>query len=134
MTPDIQDIDHIHVYVSDQIAAEAWYGRVLGLRRVPELEGWSLGGGPLTLADAGRRLKLALFESADAPPRAVVALRVDADGFLQWRANLRTELGCLPKAVDHDLSWSLYFRDPDGNDYEITCYEHAALQMRLPSC
>lgn len=134
MTPGIQGIDHIHIYVRDRPAAEAWHGRVLGLRRVPELEGWSLGGGPLTLADAGRRLKLALFESADAPPSAIAALRVDADGFLQWLVHLRTELGGLPRAVDHDLSWSLYFLDPDGNGYEITCYEHAALQTRLPSC
>ncbi|AUH50710.1 glyoxalase/bleomycin resistance/dioxygenase family protein [Chromobacterium sp. ATCC 53434] len=131
MTPDIHRIDHIHVYARDRAAAETWYRRVLGLSRVPELEVWSPGRGPLTVANAAGTLKLALFERADVVPGAVIALGVDADGFLQWRAHLRQELGELPEVVDHDLSWSMYFVDPDGNGYEITSYDYAALAKRL---
>jgi hypothetical protein len=29
------------------------------------------------------------------------------------------------------VSWSLYFSDPDGNPFEITSYEHAALAPQL---
>jgi catechol-2,3-dioxygenase len=25
------------------------------------------------------------------------------------------------------VSWSIYFEDPDGNPFEITTYDHAAL-------
>jgi catechol-2,3-dioxygenase len=60
-----------------------------------------------------------------------VALRVDAAGFLDWLAHLETALGRTMKAVDHSVSWSLYFEDPDGNPYEITSYEYAVLQGRL---
>lgn len=131
MTPDIHGIDHIHVYARDRAAAEAWYRRVLGLIRVPELESWSPGRGPLTVANAAGTLKLALFERPEVVPGAVTALGVDADGFLQWRAHLRKELGTQPEAVDHELSWSMYFLDPDGNGYEITSYDYAALKIRL---
>ena len=48
MTPRIQGIDHIHVYVPDRPQAEEWYREVLGFERVAALEDWSAGGGPLT--------------------------------------------------------------------------------------
>ncbi|MBP4044487.1 VOC family protein [Chromobacterium violaceum] len=131
MTPCIHGIDHIHVYARDRAAAESWYRRVLGLSRVPELEFWSPGRGPLTVANAAGTLKLALFERLDVAPGSVIALGVDAEGFLQWRAHLRQELGELPEAVDHEASWSMYFSDPDGNGYEITSYDYAELAARL---
>ncbi|AXE33529.1 VOC family protein [Chromobacterium phragmitis] len=132
MTPDIQGVDHIHVYARDRAAAEAWYRRVLGLVRVPELAFWSPGRGPLTLANAAGTLKLALFERADDAAGSVIALGVDAAGFLRWREHLGVELGKCPDAVDHDVSWSMYFTDPDGNGYEITSYDYAELAKSLP--
>jgi catechol 2,3-dioxygenase-like lactoylglutathione lyase family enzyme len=48
MAPKLTGIDHIHVFVSDRLAAEDWYRRVLGLVREPTLESWASGGGPLT--------------------------------------------------------------------------------------
>jgi catechol 2,3-dioxygenase-like lactoylglutathione lyase family enzyme len=38
MAPKLTGIDHIHVFVSDRVAAEDWYRRVLGLARAPALE------------------------------------------------------------------------------------------------
>jgi sugar lactone lactonase YvrE len=32
---------------------------------------------------------------------------------------------------DHQVSWSLYFSDPDGNPYEITSYEYGELPAQL---
>ena len=49
-----------------------------------------------------------------------IALGVDAPGFMQWREHLAGALGTAPPLVDHDLSLSLYFHDPDGNPYEVT--------------
>jgi catechol-2,3-dioxygenase len=40
-------------------------------------------------------------------------------------------LGGPVKPVDHGLAWSLYFADPDGNPYEITTYDHAAVAELL---
>lgn len=123
MIPDIDGFDHVHVHVADRNAAEAWYARVLGFERTPHLAGWASNGGPLTLQDRSGTVHLALFERPSARSHATVALRVGAAAFHAWHRHL---LALLPGQVtqeDHDLSLSLYVRDPDGNPYEITTYE-----------
>ena len=47
--PSLDRVDHVHVYVADRAASEAWYAQVLGLTRVAELAFWASDGGPLTL-------------------------------------------------------------------------------------
>jgi NAD(P)-dependent dehydrogenase (short-subunit alcohol dehydrogenase family)/catechol 2,3-dioxygenase-like lactoylglutathione lyase family enzyme len=129
--PPLVGVDHLHVYVQDRAAAERWYADVLGLHRVESLAGWAADGGPLTLADAAARVHLALFERPPQPNRATIALGADADAFIAWRARLARRLGAAPEAVDHELSWSIYFSDPDGNPYEITCYQHDTVATAL---
>ena len=123
MVPPLLGVDHIHVFVQDRKAAEAWYGRVLGLARSPGLEFWADDGGPLTLQDAGDTVHIALFERPRQPNRATVALRVDAAGFARWREHLADVAGLPVAFEDHQVAVSLYFSDPDGNPYEITTYE-----------
>jgi catechol 2,3-dioxygenase-like lactoylglutathione lyase family enzyme len=127
MTPSLQRIDHIHVYVSDRSAAERWYRAVLGFTRVQELEFWAADGGPLTLADAAGEIHLALFERPAQSRHSTIAFAVTAENFLAWREHLRGFPELAVELDDHDVSWSLYFRDPDGNPYEITSYEYVAL-------
>jgi catechol 2,3-dioxygenase-like lactoylglutathione lyase family enzyme len=124
--------DHVHVFVSDRPAAVAWYERVLHLRPAEALLSWARGGGPLTLADAADRVHLALFEGqSPAPRRATVALGVDGAGFVAWRDHLTEVLGEAPRFEDHRMAWSLYFRDLDGNPYEITTYDVAQAAARM---
>lgn len=129
----VQAFDHLHVRVRDRVAAVAWYQRVMGLQVVESLRHWAVDGGPLTLGDAQHRVHLALFEGEPSAPFSTLALRVDAPGFLRWREHLQRELAEALPVVDHEQSLSLYFRDPDGNAYEITCYETTALQSALQS-
>lgn len=129
--PPLHDIDHIHVFVADRTAAEAWYARVLGLVRVPELGSWAAYGGPLTLGNVQDTIHLALFERAGQPCRSTVAMSVSAAAFVDWQRHLAAELQRPVEAVDHGMSWSLYFADPDGNPYEITCYDVAPLRAVL---
>ena len=131
MTPELQDIDHIHVLVADRAAAEAWYARVFGLRRVAALEGWATDGGPLTIGNASETIHLALFERPPEKSRSTIALSCSAREFMAWKAHLATALEQSIEPVDHGLSWSLYLADPDGNPYEITSYEHAAITAAL---
>jgi hypothetical protein len=106
---------------------------VLGLERVRELAHWAQGGGPLTLADAGGKVHIALFENThgSAPghhesrrvqSRATIAFGVDAAGFRDWQDHLAAQLGRAVDVVDHGEASSLYFNDADGNPFEITCY------------
>lgn len=131
MTLQLDRVDHIHIYVQDREAAEAWYGRVLGLKRVEELAFWAPGPGPLTLSDADGHVHLALFGRSAVANRTTVAFGVSAEAFLAWRSHLGKELGEVLNVVDHDASWSMYFTDPWGNPYEITCYDYDVLAAGL---
>ena len=131
MAPSLDRIDHIHVFVADRAASERWYERVLGLKRVPEFERWAAQGGPLTLADDGGTVHLALFERGLQPCRSTIAFGVGASAFLAWQQHLLATLGQAVKVEDHALSMSLYFSDPDGNPYEITSYEYTALAKHI---
>jgi catechol-2,3-dioxygenase len=126
MTPSLERVDHIHVYVADRKAAEQWYLDVLGFASVPELESWA-GSGPLTIGNASGSVHLALFERPVKECRSTVAFAATATEFLAWRAHLAGKLGRPVDAVDHQVAWSLYFADPDGNPFEITSYEYAAV-------
>jgi catechol-2,3-dioxygenase len=131
MAPALKNIDHVHIFVADRVAAEAWYARVLGFARVEALEAWALDGGPLTLADASGAIHLALFEAAPIKTRSTVAFGASAAQYLAWRAHLLAALGGAVSFEDHGMSLSMYFRDPDGNPFEITSYEADALRLAL---
>lgn len=125
--PALDDIDHVHVYVSDRSAAETWYARVLGLTRVEALAAWAQDGGPLTLGNPSGTIHIALFEKPALACRSTIAFSVGAADFRAWQQHLKAALGHPVDAVDHTMSWSLYFKDPDGNPYEITSYEVDAI-------
>jgi catechol-2,3-dioxygenase len=124
--PPLRTIDHIHVFVADRAAAERWYEQVLGFTRVTAYESWAADGGPLTIANREGSVHIALFERPAEKNRSTIALGVGADEFVAWQRHLGDALGRAPGVVDHELSLSLYFQDPDGNPYEITTYEHEA--------
>lgn len=132
-TPTLQHFDHVHVFVADRARAVDWYQRVMGLAPVAALASWAVDGGPLTLGNASGSIHLALFERPAQPCRSTIALAVGAAEFHAWRTHLTGALGRDVAVEDHTLSWSLYFTDPDGNPYEITCYDIAALRAQPPT-
>ena len=129
--PRIRTIDHVHVYVADRSASEAWYKRVLGFARTKEFEVWANDGGPLTIQNSEGTVHIALFERRPLKTRSTIALGVSAVEYMEWKDHLVQELGEPPTSEDHELSLSLYFTDPDGNPYEITTYEHEAVRRAL---
>ena len=131
MVPVIDRIDHVHVFVANRARAERWYLDTLGLARVAQLQFWAQPDGPLTIANPSGTVHLALFERAGQPCRSTIALAAGRDDFLAWRAHLARALGRAPELQDHQVSWSMYFSDPDGNPFEITCYDYVALEPVL---
>ena len=121
MKPELNGIDHVHVYVSSWAAAEPWYRDVLGFVVVDKFRAWAVPGGPLTLEDASGTVHLALFES-DQPPTSTIAFGASGEQFLAWQRHLESK-GLDLRVTDHDLAWSLYFHDPFGNMHEITTYD-----------
>lgn len=99
----------------------------MGLRRVPELEFWATNGGPLTMTNSSGSIHLALFERPSEECRSTVAFGADAKQFIGWQKHLLDTLGHDLEVVDHEVAWSLYFKDPDGNPYEIISHDHGAV-------
>ena len=130
MIPAFDRIDHIHLYATNRNKAEQWYADVMGFSRMPELESWA-DAGPLTLTNSSGTVHIALFEAAPQPCRSVIALSVGAEEFVAWRQHLVDKLERPVEAEDHQLAWSLYFEDPDGNPWEITSYQHAIVATLL---
>jgi len=129
MAPSLNSIDHIHLSVRDWAAAQVWYKTVLGFEPVAELLVWARDGGPLTLANPEGNIHLALFES-DQVQNTTLAFDVSGSGFIHWLDHLQ-ELGFDLSIVNHELCWSIYIRDPDGNPFEITTYDYAYIMEQL---
>ncbi|WP_276259462.1 VOC family protein [Haloglomus litoreum] len=142
--PAVSGVDHVELFVSDAEAAADWYERVLGVTRASAFaEWWETGQGPLMLS-VDDTTKLALFErktasrGGDVSPHRV-AFGIDGDGFLSFLDDL-DGLGLTDRhgdavtradAVDHGLSYSLYFTDPDGNWLELTTNDHDVVAADL---
>ena len=128
MPPKLEYIDHIHINVSNRAASEAWYQDFLGFVPDPIFAPWVTDQGPLTLVNRDGNIHLALFERAEIQ-NTVIAFNVSATGLDEWVQHL-TLKGISVVAVDHDLSWSIYFRDLDGNPFEITTYEYSEFKNK----
>lgn len=128
MPPELQAFDHVHVYVTDRAKAESWYNKILGLHRTKAFEFWAADGGPLTIQNESGSIHIALFERPSQPCRSTIALRVGADEYRAWKVHLEQQLHGQLSEEDHEASMSLYFKDPDGNPYEITTYEVVQLK------
>jgi len=141
----VEQIDHVELFVTDRDTAADWYETVLGLQRLPECEVWANDPrGPLMISSDGGSTKLALFRGSGQAGGKVtgirlVAFRVDADGFADFLKRLDDHALTGPdgrpltpaSVVDHGLAYSIYFRDLDGNHLEVTTYDHTRITPRL---
>jgi len=115
-------IGHVHLKVRDLERSVDFYRRTLGLE-VTERAGH--GFAFLSGGDAHHELALQeVGDGAEAAPRRSVGLYhtawevADREAFAEAREAL-AEAGVSAQAVDHGISWALYFRDPDDQGVEI---------------
>ncbi|WP_327141898.1 VOC family protein [Nocardia sp. NBC_01327] len=120
----IQRLNHAVLFVSDVERSAAFYGEVLGFRRLP-------GGFPgavfLQAEGSANDHDLGLFQSPDPS----VEHRTGRIGLyhLAWEVNTLAELqrmrealtraGVLRGASDHGSTKALYAADPDGIEFEV---------------
>ena len=135
----VERVDHVHVEVRDRERAAAWYARVLGLAPHRDLAVWAdHPKGPLILAGGDGRPALALFARDPAIPSrdSTIAFRVTGAAFRAFLdaldglnlTNRASRAVSRADVVDHDLAWSIYFVDPDGNPIEVTTYDRDAVE------
>jgi catechol 2,3-dioxygenase-like lactoylglutathione lyase family enzyme len=123
----IQSIDHVALAVRDVRRSASWYQEVLGLERLYE-EAW--GDFPAVVGTGGTAIALFPVEGdqpKQRPGRDTLAMRhlafrVDAANFARARQGLEAR-GIALTFQDHGIARSIYFRDPDGHELEITSYE-----------
>ena len=124
----VKHIDHVELLVRDIGKTEAWYRKVLGLKRV---QAWE----PEPVMIGAGKTMLALFTSTR-PKRRLpgrkknshrvshgylrVAFLTNAKGFEKAQRRLK-RLGIPFRGpVDHDVTYSIYFQDLNGLPLEIT--------------
>jgi catechol 2,3-dioxygenase len=115
-------IGHAHLKVRDLARSVAFYTRFFDLQVTEEVPGAFafLSGGPmhheLALQEAGP-------DAAPPNPNGIglyhVAFEVPDQRSFAQAYNTVTKAGVPAAAVDHGISWAMYFADPDGNGLEI---------------
>jgi catechol 2,3-dioxygenase-like lactoylglutathione lyase family enzyme len=120
-------LDHVALSVRDVNESARWYGEVLGFKRQHD----GLWNGVPVFVGTGE-LAIALFPirgdsagESSAPGRTRIlhfAMRTDRQNFMAAQAALK-DRGLEFEFQDHEISHSIYFRDPDNHEIEITTYE-----------
>ena len=123
----LEGIDHVALAVRDVEQSAQWYIDVLGFER--RYDGmWD---GIPTFIGTGNTA-IALFPMRDGHPKSParisgirmlhLAFRANRENFLGAQQELKKR-GIKFEFQDHEISHSIYFRDPDGHELEITTYE-----------
>jgi catechol 2,3-dioxygenase-like lactoylglutathione lyase family enzyme len=121
----LEGIDHVALGVRDIERSVKWYTDVLGFERLHE----GMWDGVPTFIGKGNT-GIALFPaSQEAKPsthREIrmlhLAFRANRENFLRAQDELKKR-GIDFEFQDHEIAHSIYFRDPDGHQLEITTYE-----------
>ena len=126
----LEGIDHVALAVPDVEQSATWYIDVLGFERLyPGM--WNgvpvfIGKGTTALALFPRRSPDESAASHSDRPSEVdmlhLAMRADRKNFLAAQEELQKR-GIQFEFADHEISHSIYFRNPDGHRLEITTYE-----------
>jgi catechol 2,3-dioxygenase-like lactoylglutathione lyase family enzyme len=124
---ELEGIDHVAVGVREVERSAKWYIDVLGFERLHE----GMWDGVPTFIGKGNT-GIALFpanpdaKSTRSTGRDLrmlhLAFRANRKNFLSAQEELKRR-GIKFEFQDHEISHSIYFRDPDGNQLEITTYD-----------
>ena len=121
----LEGIDHIAMGVRDIERSANWYIDVLGFERLHH----GMWNGVPTFIGKGAT-GIALFPATEEPKKSAhreirmlhLAFRADSKNFHAAQRKLEKH-GIKFEFQDHEIAHSIYFRDPDGHQLEITTYD-----------
>ncbi len=124
---ELEGIDHVAVGVRDIKQSADWYIEVLGFERLHE-NMWD--GIPIFIGKGNTAIALFPAKPDSKPPSLShrerrmlhLAFRANRENFVAAQRELKNR-GIEFEFQDHEISHSIYFRDPDGHALEITTYE-----------
>jgi len=121
----IKALGHVVVRVTDLARAEQFYGGLLGL---PIIARYDENGMKMTFFTLGNHHDFAVMEvsgegsstsdSAVGLHHVAFNIGTNLDELREARSRLEAA-GITPTPVDHEVTKSLYFADPDGNGVEL---------------
>lgn len=115
-------LGHANLFVTDVDISLEFYNRVVGLEVVyrkaamDNLEGPAVGG---FLSNGNTHHDIAVFWHPDAPRLNHLAFELECEADLVTGYKVAVDAGSEFRVADHDITRSLYTRDPDGNGIEI---------------
>ena len=121
----LEGIDHVAMGVRDIERSAKWYIDVLGFERLHD----GMWNGVPTFIGKGNT-GIALFPANQEPKTSGhreirmlhLAFRANRENFLAAQQELKKR-GIKFEFQDHEIAHSIYFRDPDGHQLEITTYD-----------
>jgi len=121
----LEGIDHVAMGVRDIERSAKWYIDVLGFERLHD----GMWNGVPTFIGKGNT-GIALFPATEEMKTSAhreirmlhLAFRTDRENFLAAQQELKKR-GINFEFQDHEIARSIYFRDPDGHQLEITTYD-----------
>ena len=120
---ELQRIDHVALNVKSLTTSADWYKKVFGFEIVHK---WTT-----TWMVGNRTIRLGLFQRPNAVPVADLdntvaithlAFLTDRRGFDDAQACLRSLQIPFDPPDDSGIAYSIFVKDPDGHDVEITTY------------
>ena len=122
----LMGIDHVAIAVFDVRRSVEWYCAVLGLERRYE-DVWGdcpaiVGAGTTALALFPAKPGVAFPGQGGMPGMRHIAFAADAFNFEAAKQEL-TDRSIEFHFEDHQIAHSIYFKDPDGYEIEITTYD-----------
>jgi catechol 2,3-dioxygenase-like lactoylglutathione lyase family enzyme len=122
---ELEGIDHVAVGVRDIARSAKWYTDILGFERLHD----GMWNGVPTFIGKGNT-RIALFPANQEPKTSThreirmlhLAFRANRENFLGAQRELQKH-GIKFEFQDHEIAHSIYFRDPDGHQLEITTYD-----------
>ncbi len=96
--------------------------------------------GPLFIGNEDRTVTLALMNETRENDGSInrMAFRTSGKNFVDFVSHIDDlnlsflqEMVTRDKVVDHDISFSIYFDDPDGNKLELTSYDHDFVKSKI---
>ena len=110
MNPKLQNIDHIHIFVSDRREALDWYNNILGLKPLEKLISLPKSG-PLMIRNNEGNINIALFKGEPQDNRSVIAFKVTGEEFINCHDRINQTIPDNIELVDHSSQYSIYFED-----------------------
>ena len=127
---ELEGIDHVALGVRDIEKSARWYIEVLGFERLHK-DMWN--GVPTFIGKGNTAIALFPLRGNDSKSASRagrigmlhLAFRANRKNFLAAQHELKKR-GIKFEFQDHEISHSIYFRDPDGHELEITTYDLAS--------